>query len=80
MPEVTADCFRPCFFLLSFFGRMVSMLGLCLMEPFVLCAVEAGASDTWGTELTRSVSTVICFDELSPLACPLPPNFNAVLD
>lgn len=66
VPEVTEGVFRPVFFL-SFFGRIVSELGLARILPFP----PGPPTLTCGTELTVSVSTVIV-RAVSPDGFPLP--------
>lgn len=79
VPEATAAGFRECFFF-SFLGFMVSVLGFVLRLPFAPCALTLGANDSFCMFSTFSVSTVIFLEELSPVVCPLLPNFTAVLD
>lgn len=64
MPEGTEGCFRLGFFL-SFFGRIVSELGLLRMLPLE-AAAPLGARATWGMDVTVSVSTVMVCNEASP--------------
>lgn len=64
MPWLTEGAFRVFFF--SFFGLMVSVLGLARRLPILFALKVPPPTDTWGIELTVSVSTVMCFDDPSP--------------
>jgi hypothetical protein len=69
VPEVTDGALRAVFFF-SFFGRMVSELGLARILPLLPPAGPPTA--TCGIELTVSVSTVIFLLDPSPDGFPLP--------
>lgn len=71
-------CFRLVFFF-SFLGRMVSEL--CFVFRLALTLGPAGfrPKETRGIESTSSSSTVMCFDDVSPVVWPLL-NFKVVLD
>ena len=69
MPEVTGGALRAVFFF-SFFGRMVSELGLVRILPLFPPAGPPTA--TCGIELTVSVSTVMFRVDPSPDGFPLP--------
>jgi hypothetical protein len=68
VPELTDGAFLVVFFF-SFFGRIVSELGLVRMLPLL---PPPGPTATWGIELTVSVSTVMLFIDPSPKGFPLP--------
>ena len=74
MPEVTDGALRAVFFF-SFFGRIVSELGLVRMLP-LLPAPAGPPTATCGIELTVSVSTVIFLADPSPEGFPLPAPVN----
>jgi hypothetical protein len=69
VPEVTDGALRAVFFF-SFFGRIVSELGLVRILPLFPPAGPPTA--TCGIELTVSVSTVMFLVEPSPDGFPLP--------
>lgn len=69
MPDVTAGAFRPAFFF-SFFGRIVSELGLARRLLIFTEPPAPPPTATWGIELTVSVSTIIFFAEPSPVGFP----------
>lgn len=79
MPVVTEGCFRVPFFF-SFFGRIVSLLGLVRRLPFEPWTPPPGATATCGIEVTISVSTVMLCRDVSP-AFPFPTaGLTEVLD
>jgi len=69
VPDVTDGALRAVFFF-SFFGLMVSELGLVRILP--LGPPAGPPTATWGIELTVSVSTVIFLVDPSPDGFPLP--------
>ena len=71
MPEVREGALRVDFFF-SFFGRMVSALGLARRLPLFPGPPGPVPTATWGMELTVSVSTVMFLTEPSPDGFPLP--------
>lgn len=79
MPEVTDGCFRFGFFF-SFLGRIVSALGLARRLPFDPGAPVLGATDTWGIEVTVSVSTIMLCADPSDGFPRTPLGFADVLD
>lgn len=72
MPDVTVVVFLALFFF-SFFGRIVSELGFVRRLPLDPCGPVAGASATWGMEVTVSVSTIMLCNEPSPTFPLAPP-------
>jgi len=72
-------CFRVGFFF-SFFGRIVSLLGLVRKLPFVPCVPTPGASATCGIDVTVSVSTVMFCNDISPALPLAPPGLMDALD